>query len=134
MGASLCRDLANELQLYGNLDLRQVNLAFNGNERIETVLVWEGDRVEKGQVVGALEMKRLEATAAQAKARVEAQRHVVERLENGSRPEEIEQARANVKAARADLTNTRLNYERLKKSAERRRHKPAGHGCRQGGF
>ncbi len=42
----------NELQLYGNLDLRQVNLAFNGNERIETVLVREGDRVEKGQVVG----------------------------------------------------------------------------------
>jgi len=107
----------NELQLYGNLDLRQVNLAFNGNERIETVLVWEGDRVEKGQVVGALEMKRLEATAAQAKARVEAQRHVVERLENGSRPEEIDQARANVNAAKADRTNSRLNYERLKKSA-----------------
>jgi len=35
----------NELQLYGNLDLCQVNFAFNGNERIETVLVQEGDRV-----------------------------------------------------------------------------------------
>jgi HlyD family secretion protein len=107
----------NELQLYGNLDLRQVNLAFNGNERIETVLVWEGDRVEKGQVVGTLEMKRLEATAAQAKARVEAQRHVVERLVNGTRPQEIDQARANLNAAKADLTNAQLNYERLKKSA-----------------
>ena len=107
----------NELQLYGNLDLRQVNLAFNGNERIETVLVWEGDRVEKGQVVGTLEMKKLEATAAQAKARVEAQRHVVERLVNGTRPQEIDQARANLNAAKADLTNAQLNYERLKKSA-----------------
>ena len=107
----------SELVLYGNLDLRQVNLAFNGNERIETVLVREGDRVEKGQVVGTLEMERLKATAAQAEARAEAQRHVVERLENGSRPEEIDQARANVNAAKADLTNTRLNYERLKKSA-----------------
>jgi HlyD family secretion protein len=107
----------NELVLYGNLDLRQVNLAFNGNERIETVLVQEGERVEKGQVVGTLEMERLRATAEQAQARVEAQRHVVERLENGSRPEETDQARANVNAARADLTNTRLNYERLKKSA-----------------
>ena len=58
-----------------------------------------------------------EATAAQAKAKVEAQRHVLDRLENGSRPEEIDQARANVNAAKADLTNTRLNYERLKKSA-----------------
>jgi len=107
----------NELVLYGNLDLRQVNLAFNGNERIETVLVQEGDRVEKGQVVGTLEMERLRATAAQAEARVEAQRHVVERLENGTRPEEIDQARANVNSAKADLTNARLNYERFKQSA-----------------
>ena len=106
-----------ELVLYGNLDLRQVNLAFNGNERIETVLVQEGDRVEKEQVVGTLEMERLKATVAQAEARAEAQRHVVERLENGTRPEEIDQARANLNAAQADLTNTRLNYERLKKSA-----------------
>ncbi len=106
-----------ELVLYGNLDLRQVNLAFNGNERIETVLVREGDRVEKGQVVGTMEMERLKASAALAEARVDAQRHVVERLENGTRPEEIDQARANVNAAKADLTNTRLNYERLKKSA-----------------
>ena len=94
-----------ELQLYGNVDLRQVNLAFNGNERIETVLVWEGDRVEKGQVVGTLEMERLKATAAQAEARAKAQRHVLERLENGTRPQEIDQARANLNAAKADLTN-----------------------------
>ena len=107
----------NELQLYGNLDLRQVNLAFNGNERIETVLVQEGDRVEKGQVVGTLEMERLKATAAQAKAKLEAQRHVVERLLNGTRPQEIDQSRANLNAAKADLTNAQLNYERLKKSA-----------------
>jgi HlyD family secretion protein len=106
----------DEIVLYGNLDLRQVNLAFNGNERIETVLVQEGDRVEKEQVVGTLEMERLKATVAQAEARAEAQRHVVERLENGTRPEEIDQARANLNAAQADLTNTRLNYERLKKS------------------
>jgi len=106
-----------ELVLYGNVDLRQVNLAFNGNERIETVLVHEGDRVEKGQVVGTMEMERLKASAALAEARVDAQRHVVERFENGTRPEEIDQARANVNSAKADLTNTRLNYERLKKSA-----------------
>lgn len=106
----------NVIQLYGNLDLRQVNLAFNGNERIETVEVKEGDRVQEGQVVGTMETKRLKATAAQAKAKVEAQKHVFERLKNGTRPQEIDQARANVNAAKADLTNSRLNYERLKKS------------------
>ncbi|MGA3115427.1 MAG: efflux RND transporter periplasmic adaptor subunit [Syntrophobacteraceae bacterium] len=107
----------DELRLYGNVDLRQVNLAFNGNERIETVLSREGDRVKKGQVVGTLEMERLTATAAQAEARAKAQRHVVERLENGTRPQEIDQARANLNAAKADLTNAKLNYERMGKSA-----------------
>jgi HlyD family secretion protein len=103
--------------MYGNVDLRQVNLAFNGNERIATVQVQEGDRVEKGRVVATLEMERLKSSAAQAQARVEAQRQVVERLENGTRPEEIDQARANVNAAQTDLTNTRRIYERLKISA-----------------
>jgi HlyD family secretion protein len=106
----------NVLQLYGNVDLRQVNLAFNGSERIETVLAREGDRVEKGQVVGTLEMDRLRASVAQAEARADAQRHVLERLENGTRPQEIDQARANMNAAQTDLTNTRRTYERLKKS------------------
>ncbi len=37
-----------ELVLYGNVDIRQVQLAFNGNERIATILVKEGDKVKRG--------------------------------------------------------------------------------------
>lgn len=106
-----------DLLLFGNVDLRQVNLAFNGNERIETLLVQEGDRVKKGQVLGTLDMSKLEASVARAQARVQAQRHVVERLENGTRPEEIEQARANVYASQTDLNNARRTHERIKKTA-----------------
>jgi HlyD family secretion protein len=51
---------------------------------------------------------------AQAEAQVAAQRQVVARLRNGSRPEEIAQARANVQSAKADATNARRQYERLK--------------------
>lgn len=103
--------------LYGNVDLRQVNLAFNGSERIASVLVQEGDRVKKGQVVGTMDMERLEAVVAEAEARVASQRAVVERLENGTRPEEIDQARANVAAAQTDLVNARRTFERQKKTA-----------------
>lgn len=106
---------ASELVLHGNIDLRQVDLAFNGSQRIAAVLVEEGDRVEAGQVVGYLEMDRLKASEAQAAAQVRAQTHVVEKLENGSRPEEIDQARANVQSAQADLANGRLKLERLKR-------------------
>jgi membrane fusion protein PltH len=38
-------DPARELVLYGNVDLRQVELAFNNSERIAAVLVEEGNRM-----------------------------------------------------------------------------------------
>src|SRR6266403_2571041 len=103
-----------ELTLYGNLDLRQVELAFNNSERIADVLVQEGDRVHRGQLVAQLDTSRLEPMVAQAAAQVEAQRQAVARLRNGSRPEEIAQARANVESAKADAANARQHYERLK--------------------
>jgi len=104
---------ARDLMLYGNVDLRQVALAFNNSERIAAVLVQEGDRVEGGQVLARLDGSRLEPQVAQAEARVAARRYAVERLRNGSRPEEIAQARANVASAKADATNARGQYERL---------------------
>lgn len=106
-----------ELLLYGNVDLRQVNPAFNGSERIEALLAQEGDRVHKGQTLGTLEMGRIKASVAQAEARVEAQAQVVRRLENGTRPEEIDQARANVLAGQTDVHNTRRTFERLRETA-----------------
>lgn len=106
------------LELYGNVDLRQVDLAFNNSQRIAEVAVQEGDRVEKGQVIARLDTSRLEPQVAGAEADVAAQREVVERLHNGSRPEEIEQAKANLRAAQADAAYARRQYERLKLLAE----------------
>ena len=63
-----------ELVLYGNVDLRQVELAFNNNERIAAVLVQEGDRVKRGQVLARLDASRLEPQVAQAEATAAAQR------------------------------------------------------------
>jgi HlyD family secretion protein len=118
---------ARDLMLYGNVDLRQVALAFNNSERIAAVLVQEGDRVQRGQVLARLDSSRLEPQVAQAEARVAARRHAVERLRNGSRPEEIAQARANVASAKADATNARGQYERLETLA----HNSAGRGVSQ---
>jgi HlyD family secretion protein len=107
-----------ELTLYGNVDLRQVQLSFNNSERIAAVLVQEGDRVRQGQLVAQLDTRRLEPQVAQAEAQAAAQRQVVQRLRSGSRPEEIAQARANVESAKADAVNARQQYERIKSAAE----------------
>ncbi|HEX9264233.1 MAG TPA: efflux RND transporter periplasmic adaptor subunit [Candidatus Binatia bacterium] len=112
------QDVAGELVLYGNIDLRQVQLAFNNSERIAAVLVQEGDHVSKGQVLAHLDTSRLEPQMAQAAAQAAAQRQVVTRMRNGSRPEEVAQARANVESAKADLINAQRQYERYKNAAE----------------
>jgi membrane fusion protein PltH len=118
---------ANELMLYGNLDLRQVQLAFNNSERIAAVLVQEGDHVKDGQLLARLDTRRLEPQLAQVEAQAAAQWQVVMRLRNGSRPEEVAQARANVDSAKADVVNAQRQYERLKNAAE----STAGRAVRQ---
>jgi HlyD family secretion protein len=109
---------ARQIVVYGNVDLRQVQLSFNNSERIAAVLVQEGDRVRQGQLLAKLDTRRLEPQVAQAEAQAAAQRQVVQRLRNGSRPEEIAQARANVDSAKADAFNARQQYERVKSAAE----------------
>jgi HlyD family secretion protein len=109
---------SQELVLYGNMDLRQVQLSFNNSERIAAVLVQEGDRVRQGQVLARLDTSRLGPQVAQAEAQTAAQLQVLTRLRNGSRPEEIAQARANVESAKADSVNARQHYERVRSAME----------------
>lgn len=111
------RQAPAELTLDGNVDLRQVELAFNGSERIAAVLVQEGDRVHAGQVLAKLDVSRLEPMARAAQAQVDAQRQAVLRLRHGNRPEEIAQARANLESAQADAANARQQYDRLTRLA-----------------
>jgi HlyD family secretion protein len=103
----------NHLILYGNVDIRQVDLAFNGSERVATLLVQEGDPVEKGQLLATLETHKLKAAVMHSRAQRDAQRQVVARLEAGSRPEEIRKAQAQWDAAKIDANNAVVNYHRL---------------------
>ncbi|HEU5443121.1 MAG TPA: efflux RND transporter periplasmic adaptor subunit [Steroidobacteraceae bacterium] len=105
---------SREIVLYGNIDLREIDLAFNGSQRIVEVLAQEGDRVRKGQVLAQLDTSRLTPQLEQAEARAESQAAVVQRLRNGSRPQEIAQARANVALAQADARQARGNYLRVR--------------------
>ena len=100
--------------LHGNVDIRQVELAFNSAGRIEQVLVREGDRVEKGQLLAVLDPRRLQRAVQFAEAQVAVQREVVARLRAGSRPEEISKARADAETARVDARNAARTAERTK--------------------
>ncbi len=112
------------LTLYGNVDIREVRLAFNGNEHVAEVLVEEGDRVRAGQLLARLHTARLEARVQEAQARLEAQRQVVARLKAGSRPEEIARARAQLEAAQARARAAADTARRLQRLAERKLASP----------
>jgi membrane fusion protein PltH len=103
-----------ELVLYGDVDLRQVDLAFNDSGRIAALDVQEGDRVKRGEILARLDTSRLEPQVDEAEATAAAERDVVARMHHGSRPQEIAEARANVESAAADAANARRQYQRLK--------------------
>ena len=104
---------ANHLVLYGNVGIRQVQIAFNDSERITALLVQEGDPVQPGQLLATLDTKRFAASVADAKAKAAAQRQIVARLEAGNRPQEIRKTKADMEAAKADLENAQLSYGRI---------------------
>jgi HlyD family secretion protein len=93
------RNEAKEIVLYGNVDIRQIQLAFHATGRIQKLAVQEGDYVKSGDLVAEIDPVRYEAGVARAVAEVAVQNQVLARLLAGSRPEEIREASTRVKAA-----------------------------------
>jgi HlyD family secretion protein len=108
------------LTVYGNIDIRQVQLAFNDSDRVRSLLVQEGDRVTKGQLLAELDSARYRDAVDRDRATVDAQAQVLARLLAGTRPEEIAEARAEVAAARATLENAKILWKRQKALAAAR--------------
>ena len=103
------------LTLYGNVDIREVQLSVNASEHIAEILVEEGDRVTKGQLLARVHTELLEAQLEEARAMLQAQQQTVARLKAGSRKEEIARARAQYAAAKHEAKMARDSANRLQK-------------------
>ncbi|MCP5395889.1 MAG: HlyD family efflux transporter periplasmic adaptor subunit [Sphingomonadaceae bacterium] len=103
---------AGELSLYGNVDVREVDLSFRSGGEIASIAVDEGDRVKQGDVLAELTTTQLGNRLAEVDAQIAVNEANLARLRNGSRPQEIAQARARVSAAQADVTRARAEYNR----------------------
>ena len=111
--SAMQHERAAHLKLSGNVDIREVTLAFRPSERISEILVDEGDSVEEGQLLARLDSAELALNLQKAKAQTKAQEAVLEKLKNGTRSEEILQAQENVRAAAAASANARGIYARM---------------------
>jgi len=107
-------DNTNSLILYGNIDTRHIELAFNNSERIKEIFFLEGQKIKKGDLLATLDSKAMELQIKQINAEIDAQKELVSKLETGSREEEIKIARAELETARAVKNNSETTLKRIK--------------------
>ncbi len=113
-------DDQSSLTLYGNIDIRQVELSFHDPEHIAEMKVKEGDLVAKDQLLAIQDLERYQYKIEIAEAKLEAQRQLVERLITGTRPEDIRKAEDEMKAVEADVIFDKKEYDRLKKLVKKK--------------
>lgn len=111
-GFGLWRDDGASLSLYGNVDIRSVDLGFRVGGRIARMPVEEGAHVMGGQLLAALDRRPLDDRVAQAKAQVALADAGLARALHGNRPQDIAQARDELARQQASLVNAQQDYDR----------------------
>lgn len=119
----------DELSLYGNIEIRQVDLSFRVEGKIAKMLVEEGDYVKKGQLLGYLEDANYKSTyeknladiqaltANSANALAQYERHIPLCADGTTSKQECDtlkntkdSAKAELDSAKAALIGNKKNY------------------------
>lgn len=100
------------LTLYGNVDIRTVNMSFRVGGRLASLTVDEGDNIRAGQTLGELDRAPYENALLQAQANVSTAQAQYDLMMAGYRAEEIAQAAAAVKQAQAAYDYAQNFYQR----------------------
>ena len=102
------------LKLYGSVDMRTVDLAIEESGRLAEVLVYEGATVKAGEVIARLDDRRQRLAFEKSQNQVAIAQAQLALLEAGARTEQIDVARANLKAAQEALALSDRNCKREK--------------------
>ncbi len=100
------------LRLYGNVDIREVELSFRQPGRLASMAFDEGDAVAAGKVVAQLDAQPYREKLAAAEAGLDAAKAGLDKLRTGNRPQEIAQAQDSVRQAQAGLVQADRNFSR----------------------
>jgi HlyD family secretion protein len=90
----------------------KINLNSKVTGRVKWIGVEKGDKVQEGQVLVRLEDDEFRAQYEQAQGAADNAKAFLQELQNGSRPEEIQQAQHNLDEAKATLVNDKVTLER----------------------
>jgi HlyD family secretion protein len=92
----------------------KINVNSKVTGRVKWIGVEKGDKVKEGQVLVRLEDDEFRAQYLQASGAVENAKAYLMELQNGSRPEEVQQAQHNLNEARATAANDKVTLDRTK--------------------
>lgn len=102
----------SSLRLYGNVDIREVQLAFRQPGRIARMAFDEGDTVVAGERMAVLDDQPYREALAAADAAVRVAQAELDKLRHGLRPQEITRARETLNQALAAANDAERNYRR----------------------
>ncbi|MGH7532666.1 MAG: HlyD family secretion protein [Gemmatimonadales bacterium] len=98
----------------GTLEVTEIDLAPSAPARVSRMLVQEGDHVRPGDTVAVLIQAGLGDQVTEARARVASAEAKLHEMENGSRPEDIRKAEAELAAAQATSDRAAQELARIK--------------------
>lgn len=128
------RTAGRTLTLYGNVDIRQVELGFRVAGRLAKLNFEEGQAVNAGMELAELDARPYEDEVRSAEAQVAAQEATLTKMINGPRPAELDQARAAVVDATAAAKNARLSFQRAEQLLPQDAITPQAHDDAQANF
>jgi HlyD family secretion protein len=96
----------------GNIEATEVDLSFRIAGQINGLPIEEGDRVQKGQTISTLDTDTLVTQQGAARSEIASARATLDELEEGTRSEQILQARAQLKAAESRKKNAQDEFDR----------------------
>ncbi|MEC6906539.1 hypothetical protein VXS04_02505 [Photobacterium piscicola] len=108
-----CNDHRDALAL-GSTERDQVALTATANEIITTQPVMEGHVVKKGEVVVTLQSQQQQTRLIKAQAQQQQAQAYLQRLTNGSRPEDIAAAQAQVEQYQANFKDKNTDNLRIR--------------------
>ncbi|MEO6716818.1 MAG: HlyD family efflux transporter periplasmic adaptor subunit [Novosphingobium sp.] len=111
-GFGLFAKTDTELKLYGNVDIRQVELGFRVGGRISSMAFDEGARVPADAVLARLDARPLSDTLAATQAQIALADADLARSRNGNRSQDIARATEAVAEQRALYDKARTDFER----------------------
>ena len=100
------------LVLFGNVDIRQVNLGFRVGGKLARLAFDEGDAVKAGDVLAVLDGEPYTNQLASAAAQVASLKARLALREAGNRPQEVAQARALVAEREVTARNAEVLFQR----------------------